>query len=53
MPESAKADRHIDVYDGVRAAVVGLVVWFHFWQQSWITPRLHLPAGLAEYTKYL
>lgn len=53
MPESAKADRHIDVYDGVRAAAVGLVVWFHFWQQSWITPRLHLPAGLAEYTKYL
>ena len=28
--------RHIDVLDGIRALAVLIVVWFHFWQQSWL-----------------
>lgn len=30
--------RRIGVLDGIRAAAVILVVWYHFWQQSWIVP---------------
>lgn len=48
--EKIKIDKHIDVLDGVRAAAVGLVAWFHFWQQSWLTPRITFPAVIAEYT---
>lgn len=28
----------IGVLDGIRASAVLLVVWYHFWQQSWIIP---------------
>ena len=28
----------IDVLDGVRAIAILSVVWFHFWQQSWLMP---------------
>lgn len=38
------ADRHIGVLDGVRVFAIGLVAWFHFWQQSWLTPRITFPA---------
>lgn len=31
---------HIGVLDGVRVLAVGLVVWFHFWQQSWLSPQV-------------
>ena len=29
---------HIKVLDGIRALAIIIVVWFHFWQQSWIIP---------------
>lgn len=29
---------HIGVLDGIRVLAIGLVVWFHFWQQSWLMP---------------
>ena len=29
---------HIPVLDGIRAVSVLIVVWFHFWQQSWLMP---------------
>jgi len=29
---------HIDVLDGIRAVAILIVVWFHFWQQSWLMP---------------
>ena len=35
--------KHIDVLDGVRALAVFGVLWFHFWQQSWIMPYLDVP----------
>lgn len=30
--------KHIDVLDGIRAIAVLIIVWFHFWEQSWIMP---------------
>lgn len=41
--DAVKIDKHIDVLDGVRAFAIGLVVWYHFWQQSWLTPRITFP----------
>ena len=35
---------HIDVLDGIRAAAVLIVVWFHIWQQTWIIPAIETPA---------
>ena len=48
-----KVDKHIDVLDGLRAIAMAFVVWFHFWQQTWLTPRGDLPVGLANITKYI
>lgn len=41
--DGTKGDRHIDVLDGVRVFAIGFVAWFHFWQQSWLTPRITFP----------
>lgn len=41
--DSTRIDRHIDVLDGVRVFAIGLVAWYHFWQQSWLTPRITFP----------
>ena len=35
---TAYQTNHIDVLDGIRAVTVLIIVWFHFWQQSWIMP---------------
>gem|GEM_PF-27584 len=35
--------RYVDVLDGLRALAVFGVVWFHFWQQSWISPYFTIP----------
>ena len=40
----------VSVLDGIRAIAIGMVVWFHFWQQTWLTPYLRIP---TEYTKYI
>ena len=29
---------HIGVLDGIRAVAILIIVWFHFWQQSWLMP---------------
>ena len=29
---------HIKVLDGIRALAIIIIVWYHFWQQSWIMP---------------
>jgi len=34
-----KAD-YVDAGDFLRVASVGLVAWFHIWQQSWLNPNL-------------
>ncbi len=43
-----RVPKYIDVMDGIRAIAIGLVAWFHFWQQSWITPRVVLPGFCAS-----
>ncbi len=32
--------RRIPELDGFRVLMVGIVAWFHFWQQSWLTPYI-------------
>ncbi len=44
-----KIESRIGVLDGIRAIAIGMVVWFHFWQQTWLTPYLNIP---TKYTKY-
>lgn len=31
---------HIKVLDGIRAVAILIIVWYHFWQQSWLAPVL-------------
>ncbi len=31
---------HIKVLDGIRSLAIIIIVWYHFWQQTWITPSL-------------
>ena len=32
--------KHIKVLDGIRAISILIIVWFHFWQQTWLIPRI-------------
>lgn len=34
---------HVDVLDGLRAVAVLIVLWFHFWQQTWLMPTYVTP----------
>lgn len=45
-----KVEKHIGVLDGIRAFSIILVVWFHFWEQSWLTPYININ---SVWTKYL
>lgn len=47
--DTARIEKHIDVLDGVRVFAIGLVAWYHFWQQSWLTPRIVLPEFFQEH----
>lgn len=35
--------RYVGVLDGVRALAVLCVLWFHFWQQTWLMPVYETP----------
>ncbi|MBO2516850.1 MAG: hypothetical protein CW338_06160 [Clostridiales bacterium] len=37
---SPQSDDRVDVLDGIRVMFILLVAWFHFWQQSWLTPHI-------------
>ncbi|HAX40670.1 MAG TPA: hypothetical protein DCY10_07330 [Clostridiales bacterium] len=43
LDKTAIGTKHIDVLDGARALAVFVVLWFHFWQQNWITPYISIP----------
>ena len=34
----APSSRRIPELDGLRVILVFIVSWYHFWQQSWLTP---------------
>lgn len=44
-----RAEKHIDVLDGIRAIAIIFVAWFHIWQQTWLTPYIHLNDGVSKY----
>lgn len=49
MCENTKVEKHIVVLDGIRAVAMVIVVWYHFWQQSWLTPKISVPVNLTKY----
>ncbi len=53
MTNSIKVDKHIDTLDGIRAVAMTFVVWFHFWQQCWLTPVIQLPQAVVAVTRYI
>lgn len=50
MDEKNSVEKRIGVLDGIRAIAIGMVVWFHFWQQTWLTPYIKIP---TEYTRFV
>jgi peptidoglycan/LPS O-acetylase OafA/YrhL len=34
--------KRIDIIDGIRVIAIGLIAWFHIWQQSWLAPYLNI-----------
>ena len=36
--------------DGVRVLAIGLVMWFHIWQQSWLAPVLDVGGRTLDFT---
>lgn len=36
----APSPRHIPELNGLRVLLVFIVSWYHFWQQSWLTPQI-------------
>ncbi|MBO4396176.1 MAG: acyltransferase [Eubacterium sp.] len=32
--------RRIGVLDGVRVLAIGIVVWYHYWEATWLSPRI-------------
>ncbi len=50
MKENIHIHRHIAVLDGIRALSIIMVIWFHFWQQTWLTPYVTFN---NSFTKYL
>lgn len=49
MNEKLEIEKHIDVLDGIRAIAILLIVWFHFWEQTWITPYLDFNNSFTKY----
>lgn len=47
--QRAEVDRHVDVLDGIRAIAIMLIVWFHFWEQTWLTPYVNFNNSLTKY----
>ena len=49
MHEKIQVEKHIAVLDGIRAIAVVMVVWFHFWQQTWLTPYIRFDNSFFHY----
>ena len=31
--------KYLKVLDGIRALAILIIVWYHFWQQNWLSPN--------------
>lgn len=49
MEERAEVEKHIDVLDGIRAIAILFIVWFHFWEQTWLTPYIDFNSEITKY----
>ncbi|MBQ7776831.1 MAG: acyltransferase [Lachnospiraceae bacterium] len=49
MNNNRQVEKHIDILDGIRAIAVVMVVWFHFWQQTWLTPYVTFDNHITRY----
>lgn len=49
MDNRTIVEKHIGVLDGIRALSITFVVWYHFWQQSWLTPYINFNTNLTKY----
>lgn len=47
--EQSQVEKHIGVLDGIRAISIVFVVWFHFWQQTWLTPYVTFDNSFTRY----
>jgi peptidoglycan/LPS O-acetylase OafA/YrhL len=55
---SGAPSNRLDVLDGLRGIAIGLVVWFHLWQVSWLDPhvaigKLYLPLVFIPISGFL
>ena len=44
MEARTKKPGRIPELDGLRVLMIFIVSWFHIWQQSWLEPRIEIPA---------
>lgn len=49
MMDEMEVEKHIGVLDGIRAISIVFVVWYHFWQQTWLNPYIDLNSNLTKY----
>ncbi|MBQ7776786.1 MAG: acyltransferase [Lachnospiraceae bacterium] len=49
MNNNEQVEKHIDILDGIRAIAIVMVVWFHFWQQTWLTPYVTFDNHITRY----
>ena len=42
-------DRYIGALDGIRALAICIVVWYHLWQQNWLSPYIRLDWKVLKY----
>ena len=46
--ENTYSTKYIGVLDGIRAISIIIVLIFHFWQQTWIFPRVSIPFPVSS-----
>ena len=54
MIEAAAGNQTVDTYigvlDGLRSIAVIIIIWYHFWEHSWLTPYINFN---NQWTRYL
>lgn len=47
--EEKQIDKHIAVLDGLRVISLIIIVWLHFWEQTWLTPYINFNNRFTRY----